>query len=83
MTCIEESMNHVEHGVSHTTLVLDIDCFASPWHIVILPPYTAKIYWVIQANTYIDLDLCARWITTMTSSSMLYHFVYNEVMQLL
>jgi hypothetical protein len=30
--CIEEYLVYAEHGVAHTTLVLEIDCSSSHWH---------------------------------------------------
>jgi len=49
--CIEESLNSTEHGVAHTTSVLETDCHSSHWHIARLPPNSAKRCWAMQANT--------------------------------
>ena len=40
--CIEEFLNSTEHGVAHTTFVLENDCPSSHWHIARLPPNFAK-----------------------------------------
>ena len=42
--CIEKTLSYAEHGVAHTTFVLDIDCLPSKWHIARLPPNSAKRY---------------------------------------
>ena len=48
---IEGSLVFAEHGVTHTTSMLETDCCSSHWHIVRLPSNSAKRCWVIQANT--------------------------------
>src|ERR1700738_677584 len=50
--CIEESLNFAEHGVAHTTSVLEIDCSSSYWYIARLSPNSAKRCWAMQANTW-------------------------------
>ena len=49
--CIEESLVFAEHGVAHTTLVLETNCSSSHWHITRLPTNYAKRCWAMQANT--------------------------------
>ena len=46
---IEESLNSAEHGVTHTTSVLETDCLASNWHIARLPPSSSRRCWALQA----------------------------------
>ena len=48
--CIEESLNFAEHGVAHTTSVLETDCPSLHRHIARLPPNFPKRCWVMQAN---------------------------------
>ena len=48
--CIE-SLNSTEHGVAHTTFVLETDCPSSHWHIARLPPNSAKRCRAMQAHT--------------------------------
>jgi hypothetical protein len=50
--CIEESFISAEHGVAHTTSVLETDCSSSHWYIARLPANSAKRYWAMQANTW-------------------------------
>ena len=40
--CIHETLNYAEHGVTHSTLVLEINCFSSHLHIARLPSNSAK-----------------------------------------
>lgn len=42
---IEELLKYVEHGVIHTTFVLEIDRIDSEWHIARLSPNLAKWCW--------------------------------------
>ena len=51
--CIEESLVYAEHGVAHTTSMLETNCSSSHWHIARLPANSAKRYWAMQANTWI------------------------------
>ena len=46
---IHETLNSAQHGVTHTTSVLEIDCLASNWHIARLPPNLARRCWALQA----------------------------------
>ena len=47
----EKSLNSNEHGVAHTTSLLEIDCPSFHWHITSLPPNSTKRCWAMQANT--------------------------------
>jgi hypothetical protein len=49
--CIEEYLVSAEHGVAHTTSVLETDCSSFHWHIARLPTNFAKRCWAMQANT--------------------------------
>ena len=49
--CIEESLNSAEHGMAHTTSMLETNCPSSHWHIARLPSNSAKRCWAMQANT--------------------------------
>jgi hypothetical protein len=44
---IEESLVSADHGVAHTTSVLETDCSSSHWHIARLPANSAKRYWAM------------------------------------
>ena len=50
-TCIVESLIFVEHGATHTILVLKIDYHLFHWHVARLPPNSRNRCWVMQANT--------------------------------
>jgi hypothetical protein len=49
--CIEKSLVSAEHGVAHTTSMLETDCSSSYWHIARLSADYAKRCWAMQANT--------------------------------
>lgn len=49
--CIEELLSFVEHGVAHTTSLLETNCLASKWQIARLSPNSAKHYWALHAIT--------------------------------
>ena len=49
---IEESLNFVEHGVVHTTSMLERDFFASKWHILGLSPTVGTSKHGTHAPTY-------------------------------
>jgi hypothetical protein len=41
-----------EHGVAHTTFVLEVDCLASKWHITRFLPNSTKRSWAMDAITW-------------------------------
>ena len=49
--CIEEALVFVEHGVAHTTSILETDCSSFHWHIARLSADSPKRCWAMQANT--------------------------------
>jgi hypothetical protein len=53
--CIEESLVSAEHGVAHTTSMLETDCSSSHWHIARLSADYAKRYWACKPIQ----ELCA------------------------
>ena len=64
---IEESSNVVEHGVAHTTSILEMDCTASQWHIARLTTNSTKQCCTIHANTCI---LCNAKVGTCTHGTL-------------
>lgn len=61
-TCMEESLNLVEHGVAYTISMLEIDCLSFHWHIVRVLPNSTKRCSAMQADAK---TLCnAKVITT-------------------
>lgn len=46
---IKELLSFEDHGVAHTTSMLETDCIASKWNISRLPPNLANQCWAMHA----------------------------------